>query len=87
VNAVPPVMFAAAGLALAAALFGALLARTFWAGDLRRAYEARQHAEKLRTIWNESETFLKDRIKNQEQIIEIQKNRIENYKRRLEAKP
>jgi hypothetical protein len=68
-NQAIPGILAAAGIAMFSTFFGAAVARIGWSQDLRQA-------QALRRMWDGTEKSLRERIKAQSEIIEIQKRRL-----------
>lgn len=71
--------FGAAFIAMAGALFGVGIARTIWAQDL-------VHVQRLRTMWDKTETALDSRIASQEQIIVAHERTIAALRSQLELR-
>lgn len=63
------VITSAALLAMSGALFGTVMARLFWADDLR-------HVQELRVIWDKTKTHLESSITAQREHIRILKLRL-----------
>ena len=59
--------FAAAAIAMAGAVFGATIARVFWAEDLK-------HAQRIDAIRSQTEEHLRDQIKAMEKTISVLKS-------------